>query len=362
MGKNMSENRQEWVDVAKGFAIIAIVIWHMQYDYYETPYFPLKNLLAGIWPVPVFFMISGFFLTNKKLQHPRQIIKRRILRWYVPTVCLYLVATLLHNWFIKINFYNTEIDYDGYISFYHTADFLKALAADVVLAGRELILSPMWFICVLIVATLIMSLITFSIKRIIINDDKFRIVQLLIFLFLAISYNVLTSMFSIDIPRYSQTFSAMWLIYVGMHINPKNIQFNSLPFCILSVTIVYAFSVLYSNIGNNMFSYTICTSAALYVLCYVSKATTAMCKPVAKLIAIAGKDSFYIMAYHLIAFKVCTLLLSLFGIHNNLALLIAPTSNNLFMYFFYATGGTFIPIAFVYIYRKLLNTVLLHKS
>ena len=140
--------RKDWVDIAKAIAIIAIVIWHMQFNYYESQWLPLKNLMAGIWPVPVFFMIAGFFLTNEKLIDTKSFILKKIKNLYLPTLYLYLIATLLHNIFIKINFYNTAMDYGGsFIKFYSNTDIIKNCIADIFLAGRELISAYVVRVC-----------------------------------------------------------------------------------------------------------------------------------------------------------------------------------------------------------------------
>ena len=45
-----------WVDISKGIAIIAVVLLHINFQFYESKYVPLTALLGSLWHVPVFFL------------------------------------------------------------------------------------------------------------------------------------------------------------------------------------------------------------------------------------------------------------------------------------------------------------------
>ena len=351
--------RKDWVDIAKAIAIIAIVIWHMQFNYYESQWLPLKNLMAGIWPVPVFFMIAGFFLTNEKLIDTKSFILKKIKNLYLPTLYLYLIATLLHNIFIKINFYNTAMDYGGsFIKFYSNTDIIKNCIADIFLAGRELILAPMWFVCVLFVALCVMSIETTIIKRYSKSDKQFKIIQFIVIFIPAIVYSVISFTYQIIIPRYQQLFSAIWLIYIGMWINQyRKINHTNKYMFFTSIFIVYTISILPYTISQNLLSLTICTTAACYALCYLSILINQHCKYLNRVLAFIGRDSFYIMAFHCFAFKVITLILNLFGYNQDLAILIAPTNDNICIYILYAAGGTIIPLFIIHLFRIIKRSI-----
>lgn len=355
--------RKDWVDVAKGIAIIAIVIWHTKYNYPDISWLPIKVLMAGIWPVPVFFMIAGFFLTNDKLTNTKKFIVKKVKTLYWPTVWLYIIATFLHNWFIRINFYDITMDYDGFVTAYTTTDFIKWFIADFFLAGKELILAPMWFVCVLFVALCMMSVETTVINRFTKTKRQFRISQLLIFLIPALVYTVISNVYQIEIPRYQQTFSAIWLIFVGMLMNQyKKLTYSNTYLFLICLMIIYIFSVLCENIKEDIISYTICTTAACYALCYISKCISHHCRYLNILLAFVGRDSFYIMALHLIGFKVCTLILNLLGQQQDLAMLIAPTNDNLLLYICYVFCGTFIPLLAIYLFRNIKKLLTQKKN
>ena len=56
--------RYAFVDIAKGFAIIAVVLWHINFANDFNAAFPLKTILGGGWNVPQLFLIYGFFLNE----------------------------------------------------------------------------------------------------------------------------------------------------------------------------------------------------------------------------------------------------------------------------------------------------------
>ena len=50
-------DRVAWIDVAKGVAMVAIVVGHLDISYIDRLVYP--------WHVPLFFIVAGFFLSQK---------------------------------------------------------------------------------------------------------------------------------------------------------------------------------------------------------------------------------------------------------------------------------------------------------
>ena len=220
--------REDWVDIAKAISIICIVLWHMQFNNLCLPMFNLKLLLAGIWPVPVFFMIGGFYLNDNKLSDIRSFIIKKIKTIYLPTIIIYLLASLLHNSFIHIGFYNLSIDYDISIYLYEFKDYIIHLGLAFILADSELIVAPMWFVCVLFVALCSMSIISYILNKYISNERTYKIIQFICFLMPVVLYSIIIYYIPFHIPRYNWLLPAIWLIYIGMKIkNSYNIEFNN---------------------------------------------------------------------------------------------------------------------------------------
>lgn len=85
--------RSHAMSVAKGIAIIAMVIGHA-----EAP--GLITNFIYTWHMPLFFMAAGYFFSERTLDNPWGFVEKRFSKLYVPFVKWSLVFLLLHNiWF-----------------------------------------------------------------------------------------------------------------------------------------------------------------------------------------------------------------------------------------------------------------------
>ena len=219
MNDSIIVKRLAWVDIAKGIAIIAVVIGHIGYRWPNTKLLPLSDLCVWLWHVPVFFMIGGFFLKEDRLIKPLPFVKGKLKSLYLPMIFIYVPVLMLHNWFISIGWYDLDIEYYGkFVTFWSLLDFIKHLAAALFCAGREPLLGAMWFGFVLFMALCIMSFTSLVIKKVSRgwSSITYEIVRGLVFLSLVIISCTLTKLFGLTIPRFNNTFVAIWLIYIGM--------------------------------------------------------------------------------------------------------------------------------------------------
>lgn len=92
--------RENWVDIAKGLAITAVVLGHVNYMWPFHKLLPLNTLVVWLWHVPVFFLIGGFFIKDEKLLQPIVFIKGKIKSLYLLILYIYVPVLLLHNFFI----------------------------------------------------------------------------------------------------------------------------------------------------------------------------------------------------------------------------------------------------------------------
>ena len=110
---NSSIVRYRWVDIAKGFAILSVVLLHINYQFYDSKCLPLATLLGELWHVPVFFLLGGFFLKEERLLQPVSFIKGKIKSLYRLLLYFYIPAVLLHNVLLHLGFYSQSVSYGG---------------------------------------------------------------------------------------------------------------------------------------------------------------------------------------------------------------------------------------------------------
>ena len=210
--------RQEWVDMAKGIAIIAVVMGHIGFCWPHSRFLPLNVLLIWLWHVPVFFMIGGFFLDDKKLVHPVAFIKRKLKTLYLPLLYVYVPVLLLHNVFISTGVYDVGTNYSGHhVSWWGATDYVVQGIKSLLLVGQEPLLGAMWFVFVLFWAQTLLSVSSNLLRKTgrQWEQNAFDLVRFLVLLCLAVLSWSLTAMGYTKM-LFSVTLVAAWLIYVGM--------------------------------------------------------------------------------------------------------------------------------------------------
>lgn len=344
-----TSGRQRWVDAVKGIAIIAVVLLHSDYAFYSSYLLPLWSLLGNSWHVGVFFIVSGFFI---KADEPlRTCLRKNFKNLYLKLIVLYLLAVAGHNLLISGGLYALGQEYGGKLMQPYSLPLMakQALLA-VAGAGREPILSPLWFVYVLFAARIALCSIFRVSDRLLPASHHKEAVRALLLLVLCIGGHMLSNVVGLQIPRYGNLFSATWLMYLGYYLGRvRKVQFTSGWWALAGLaayylcTIVFGPNVLMTNTYHNVVSLTLCTTGALYALCYAAKWCERLMPAAVGMVATIGERSFWIMALHLAAFKVATLGLAALGIYYPLADLNSPATPHLWVLLVYTITGVALP-------------------
>ena len=92
MGKTMGKStdkksgRKAYIDIAKGLAIIAVVLGHAVTNGEDVSQITHPTLLNWIsfFNFAVFFMINGFLYSEKSVEHPLKSILKNLKAYYLP--------------------------------------------------------------------------------------------------------------------------------------------------------------------------------------------------------------------------------------------------------------------------------------
>lgn len=360
----MGKIRLDWVDIAKGIAILAVVILHTDYHFPNTAFMPIKALIGGNWHVAVFFMIGGFFINEEKLSKPKPFIMDKFKSLYLLAAYFYVPAVLLHNVLFSWEWYDTSIVYGGKIvTEYTPLQLVKSLIATLLCAGREPILGAVWFVYSLFLALCMMSLLSWGVNRVTSNTSNSKIYAISL-LIICIFSCTLTRYVGINIPRFNNTLTAMWLIYVGFWLrNKTKVDFSNKWGFIISLLVFLHFCMtppqgvtMNANKYTDVITLTVGTVSALYVICYLSIKLQG--SVVGSALRKCGQESFYIMALQFVGFKIGVYILSYLGYNLPLAQLLAPTENKLHLMVYFVVTGALFPIAFMWTFRKVKVTAL----
>ena len=126
-------------------------------------------------------------------------------------------------------------------------------------------------------------------------------------------------------------------------------------FCLSIILLLFRGVQLNSNKYSDVVLLTSSSIAALYVICYFSRKIEN--SKVGHLLALCGKDSFYIMGLHFVGFKIGTYILAYFGIHRNLSDLTAPAGTSFLLLVFYWLFTITFSLCFMALFRKMKNIV-----
>ena len=306
-----------------------------------------------MWHVSVFFVIAGFFLKEEKLKAPITFFKNKLRTIYFKTLCFYIPAVLLHNVFIKIGFYSTDIDYYGKIVKTFTgADLAKKIIETVLLAGREPIVGPLWFAYVLFIALIGYSIVSFVIGKFF-KDNNYWIAKGLVLFALSMCSCILTNKYSITLNRFSNSISVMFLIYLGQLFNIRlKLTYNSWFAFVGSILLFLHGAILSGGIHlnnndyKNVFHLICAGGGTAYMFLFIAKRISETY--LGRIIAIIGEYSFSIMALHLLSFKLCTIILNKYDLFSTQLEYLTPgTGKNYFIALLYLLTGIFLPLIFI---------------
>lgn len=202
------------VDIAKGISIIAIVLGHINFQYPAGQLVNTKDLFIYLWHVAVFFLLAGFFIKEEQLVQPKLWFKKKFSSLYLKILYFYIPAVLLHNVLIKIGWYSLEST-DPVINTYSMMEFAKQTVLVLCLGGREPIVGAMWFVYVLFMALIGLSVVSWAIKKLAKDERQYEWMRGIALLAMCMVAGILSNKYGLTIRRFSNTFTAMLLIYVG---------------------------------------------------------------------------------------------------------------------------------------------------
>lgn len=250
-------------------------------------------------------------------------VKQKLVKLYLPITVIYGIAVLLHNAFISFGWYpvgeNVGFSSETYYIYQNSDILLQELKVFLGFGSGEHVMGAMWFGYVLMYAILSLSVVSYLIKLFVKNDRDYFYAKLLCLLVLQIFSIILKNHFGLSIQRVSVMFSAMFLINLGVIAFQKvKITFSNRWMALICLAVLLNYAILVSpppNMAINSFSDAIqldvSAFAALYCLSFVADRMSDT--SIGNVLALIGRNSFYIMALHIFGFYVCESFL--IGVH-----------------------------------------------
>ena len=204
-------------------------------------------------------------------------------------------------------------------------------------------------------------------------DPRIKIITIVLFI-IASSSCVLSQNFAITISRFSTSATAMFLIWWGMIINKKwQWKYDQGWACLLAFFIFGHCilrckdeMVLAQNQYQSLPYLVVGCASAIYCWGYIGKKIEG--RWIGRALALLGRESLYLMAFHIIGFFICNSLMVQWGIFtmdSPRGLYTFKLGDNGWLLLVYVAFGVIVPLAIMYVFRKLksiLLNVLLHRT
>lgn len=321
VGLVASDNGRElYVDIIKGWAILTIIIFHCTQSCITGVW---GQFLGNAWNVVLFFIVGGFYLKEEALNKPLIFLKGKFRRLYIPATIIYALSVLLHNIFVKIGWYQigrihpaTRVPFEYFGIKEIGIGLVKVFAAG---GSGELAMGAMWFIYSLLYAFVGMSIL-YWLLNVIFKKKNLFIYMTISLMFLASLSCILSQKYAFTISRFSVAVTAMFLIWWGMIINKKwKWEYNKWWGFFIAI-VVFTHCVLMQrgsmalarNEYQDLVQVVVGGTSLIYVLGFIGKKISNLL--IGKILAFLGRESLYLMAFHIVGFFICNSILLKLGI------------------------------------------------
>ncbi len=364
-----SNKRDIRFDIIKGWAMLTIIVFHCSQGCITSNWG--GQFIGNPWNVPIFFIVSGFFLKEESLGNPLVFLKGKFKRLYLPATIIYAIMILMHNVFVKIGWYpigEFHPSSGAPFSYYGIKETCIGLAKVLAAGGSgELVMGAMWFIYSLLYAFIGMTLL-FWLIGLIFKSEQYRFYWMTICcLLLAVVSCILSQNYGITINRFSTALTAMFLIWWGMIVNRKwKWSFDKWWGFIIAL-IVFVHCVLMQRVNmalarnefQDIVQLTIGCTAAIYIWGFIAKRIQHTF--IGRLLALMGRESLYLMAFHIIGFFICNSLLVklvFFSIGDKKGLYTYEFGNQPLLLLAYVCLAVSTSFAILYLYRFVKSLVI----
>lgn len=360
MNTIFSKPRENHVDIIKGFAIIAVVLLHINFSFTNNDVVNVYGLLGGQWHVAVFFLVSGFFLKEERLKHPWQFMKPKVKNLYLKAMWIYIPLVLLHNVFLKWGWLYPDVIYNNrYLHVFSGVEYVTHLVSQFLFFWREPFSGAMWYVDSLLFALTVYSVGTWIVSKLTMTETlQKKIVGFGIVLLATIS-GIASNHFGITIPKFSNVFTGLLLIYVGRITWGGHFlkSFDDKWLLALCLLVFYQYNLfdgcmaLNNNKFHDMVHLVVCSWSAMYILGFIGKKI--QYSWFGKTIAYVGKESFWVMGLHMVGFHAFTQILSFVGVFDSVRPhFTTPLLYNHWLLIGYLTASITFSLGLVWMTRK----------
>lgn len=355
-------NRNQTIDIVKGFGIILIVLGHSGFPYTDVLY---------LFHVAIFIMASGYLYNTENSSSIKKSLAyslKKLKGLYIPYVFWNIAFLSLTNLFIKINIYTDNKDfltnkvgeYESVFSYINVFDWTKDVFKIVMFSGTQQLLGAAWFLRVLFFVAVIYLVLEYISKKISKKYYQYFLgVFCLILLFFGFFLQKRGLVLKLSIPT---VLSSVLLYFMGSRLKfIKTFKWMNLPLFLASVVCIYVLSLngkisLNENVYPNPL-FLLVASLAGWIIIYLIAEFISKYKA-SKLITFIGSNSISILLLHFLSFKAVSLIIV--KIYNMPYYELASfpiIKNDSYWWIAYTIAGVLIPVLLAVSISKVIKII-----
>lgn len=291
------KNRIEYFDIAKGIAILLVVLGHCRYQLIEN--------FVCMFHMPVFLFVSGYFWKDEFITRPLLLISKRIKTLYLSYVKYEIAFFLLRPLFLYLSWYG-----EREIPFKFSIKFISIEICKIIIGmGREQLLGAFWYLITLMFIIIIFLVISFVTKKIQDTEEVRFIFVTIVFLIGCVLRDY------IIVPRFGPALLGIVFYYAGYFVKNKgwNIWVSKMSIIVSMIVLIVCYRYGYCALGTCEITdppFMIAVGGiGIYLVLAISKFVADKRKRICSLLSLFGANTIIVMAFHEVGFKLLTSLL-----------------------------------------------------
>lgn len=288
MPAKITKPRLAYIDIAKGFAMLCIIAGHFG--------IVTVNRFVYTFHVPLFFLISGYFLSTKldTKSFTKKKIRQLIVPYYLTGLAIIAFASVINT----ILGANIQAVLDDSISIFGALLYGAGTPHTDPFVIRQIGL--LWFLWALFFA-LVITRLAISFKRPGLIVSIAALLGVLSSRFVWLPLSIQAGMF------------ASLFVYLGYYAKQKDILSRTpSPTLVIGLTLLWAFcianqitiGVVSCRLGDNLITSAVCLIDSLgssYLIVLLCKSVECHIRPIAKFLNVIGQATLVIMCFHAIS-------------------------------------------------------------
>lgn len=290
--QNNSQYRDEGVSIAKGIAIILMVVGHSLWiNCYARSYIYMFHM-------PLFFFMSGFCFKEKYLRDFKTFFVRRIKSLWWPYFKYNIIFMAFHNLFWSLSLYSVE----GFEHPYTFDEYFDRILHFLLMNGAEQFLCAYWFLNTLLAGSAI-----FIIFRTFIKPHYLLIILLVGTLILLLLCNYISGAFSIIRILYATAFITTGYLFSISSLRCRiGIPYILVFFVMIGIGTLFWPCEILAIDKKTFLPYFITAIAGCLMTLGCSDIIVTYNNWLKKILVFCGEHTMAVLTYHFLCFKVVT--------------------------------------------------------